>query len=84
MNHDCFIKNLRRMGFKTFHHWWDEGYSEDPDDCQVTCMLDNIDRLSHLSICELQSIYSDMEPTLQHNRNLLLELTKEQIERIFQ
>lgn len=78
-----FIKNLRRMGFKTFHQWWDEGYSEDPDDCQVSCMLDNTDRLSHLSIGELQAMYSDMMPTLEHNRNLLLELTKEQIERIF-
>jgi hypothetical protein len=77
------IKNLRRMGFKTFHQWWDEGYSEDPDDCQVPGMLDNIDRLGRLSIWELQAMYSDMMPTLEHNRNLLLELTKEQIESIF-
>jgi hypothetical protein len=77
------IKNLRRIGFKTFHQWWDEGYSEDPDDCQVACMLDNTDRISQLSIWELQAMYNDMLPTLEHNRNLLLSLTKEQVESMF-
>jgi hypothetical protein len=77
------IKNLRRIGFKTFHQWWDEGYSEDPDDCQVPCILDNVAQLNKLSIGELESMYKDMMPTLKHNRNLLLELTKEKIESVF-
>jgi hypothetical protein len=77
------VKNLRRIGFKTFDSWWDEGYSEDPDDCQVPCILDNIDQLSRLSIQDLQSMYTDMLPTLQHNRNLLLSLTKDQVEATF-
>ena len=77
------IKNLRRIGFKTFDRWWDEGYSEDPDDCQVACILANADRLSKLSIWELQAMYNDMMPTLEHNRNLLLSLTKQQIESVF-
>lgn len=77
------IKNLRRIGFKTFHQWWDEGYSEDPDDCQVAYILSNTDQLSRLSIWELQAMYQDMMPTLEHNRNLLLSLTKEQIESVF-
>lgn len=77
------IKNLRRIGFKTFDQWWDEGYSEDPDDCQVAFILDNTDRLSKLSIWELQAMYQDMMPTLVHNRNLLLSLTKEQVESVF-
>jgi hypothetical protein len=77
------INNLKRIGFKTFHMWWDEGYSEDPDDCQVEAMLENVDRLSKLSIWELQAMYKDMTPTLEHNRNLLLSLTKEQVESVF-
>jgi hypothetical protein len=77
------IKNLRRIGFKTFHSWWDEGYSEDPDDCQVKCMFDNIQKLSHLSIWELEAMYNDMMPTLVHNRDLLLTLNKEQVEKVF-
>lgn len=77
------IKNLRRIGFQTFHAWWDEGYSEDPDDCQVACILDNVNKLSQLSIAELQTAYNDMRPILEHNRNLLLSLTKKQIESVF-
>jgi hypothetical protein len=77
------IKNLRRIGFKTFHSWWDEGYSEDPDDCQVGYMLENVNRISRLSIWELQAMYNDMMPTLEHNRDLLLSLTKEQVEGVF-
>jgi len=77
------IKNLRQIGFKTFHQWWDEGYSEDPDGCQVSCIFDNLEQLSKLSIWELQSMYQDMLPTLKYNKDLLLELTKEQIESVF-
>lgn len=77
------IKNLRRIGFKTFSQWWDEGYSEDPDDCQVGYMLNNIDQLSCLSILELEAMYNDMMPTLEHNRDLLLTLTKQQVESVF-
>lgn len=77
------IKNLQRIGFRTFGQWWDEGYSEDPDDCQVSCILENIKQLSRLSICELQYMYNDMMPTLVHNKNLLLTLTKEQVESVF-
>lgn len=77
------IKNLRRIGFKTFDQWWDEGYSEDPDECQVGFMFDNIDRLSKLSVKELEPMYADMLPTLEHNRNLLLELTNQRVESVF-
>ena len=77
------IKNLRRLGFKTFHQWWDEGYSEDPEDCQIPCMFDNMDKLSKLSVSELELLYKDMIPVLEHNKNLLLELSKAQVENIF-
>lgn len=78
-----FIVNLRKLGFKTFHQWWDEGYSEDPDDCQVGPILHNVQQLAKLSRSELQNMYDDMKPVLEHNRNLLLSLTKESIENIF-
>jgi hypothetical protein len=77
------IKNLRQLGFKTFESWWDEGYSEDPDDCQVRCIFENLERLSQLSVQELELMYHDMMPTLVHNKNLLHELTKQKVERVF-
>ena len=69
-----FIQNLRRLGFQTFHDWWDEGYSEDHPDVQILAMLENIDRLSAMSHNELESMYQDMRPILEHNFQTLLSL----------
>jgi hypothetical protein len=77
------IKNLRRLGFKTFDKWWDEGYSEDPDDCQVSAIFENLNRLSQISIEGLNDMYNDMMPVLIHNKNLLTELTKKNVEDTF-
>ena len=69
------IKNLHKLGFKTFDQWWPEGYSLDPWDCQVPYIIDNIKSLSKLSIAELDTMYQEMLPVLNHNYNKLLELT---------
>jgi hypothetical protein len=69
-----FVANLQRLGFRTFDNYWDEGYSQDPVNCQVPAMRANIDRISQLSVLQLQSMYADMQPILEHNYNRLLEL----------
>lgn len=71
-----FILNLQRLGFKTFSNWWDEGYSEDPANCQVSCMLDNVKQLSTLTVDQLKDMYIEMLPTLEHNYNRLMTITK--------
>lgn len=68
------IRNLQKLGFKTFHGLWDEGYGEDPDDCHVPVMIQNIQQLARLSIAELEQIYAEMTPILEHNHARLLEL----------
>ena len=78
-----FVKNLHRIGFRTFDQWWDESYSEDPDNCQVPGILDNLECLAALSVDQLESMYREMMPVLEHNRNLLHELTKQKVESIF-
>jgi hypothetical protein len=70
-----FIQNLRKLGFRTFDRWWDEGYSEDPPDCQVRAVLDIIDKLSTYSCKDLQDLYDDMKSTLDHNYNHLMTLS---------
>lgn len=69
-----FVANLQRLGFRTFGDYWDEGYSQDPADCQVPAMRANIDRISSLSVLQLKTMYQDMQPILEHNYNRLLEL----------
>ena len=69
-----FIKNLQILGFKTFGAWWDESYSEDPPDYQVQCVINQIDKLSKLSTNDIQTMYEEMKPVLEHNYNHFLTL----------
>lgn len=71
-----FIRNLQKIGFKTFDSWWDEGYSEDPDDCQTGAIMRNCDMLAGLGITELKRMYEEMQPILEHNFNRLFEIQK--------
>jgi hypothetical protein len=71
-----FIPNLKRLGFKTFDHWWDEGYSQDPVNCQVLGIIDNVKQLSTLTVDQLKDMYEEMLPTLEHNYNRFMTLTK--------
>ena len=70
-----FLKNLRKLGFRTFSNWWDESYDEDGGILGIETILRNIDRLSSMSTVELISMYNDMKPVLEHNYNVLMELT---------
>jgi hypothetical protein len=77
-----FLSNLKRLGFKTFDCWWDEGYSEDPSDYQVKLILEVIDQISAKSCSELAIMYEEMKPVLDHNYNCFMSL-KESDFRVF-
>jgi hypothetical protein len=73
-----FLSNLQKLGFRTFSNWWDEGYDEDADldngRLNIQCIHDILHRLSTMSPQELQSMYTDMKPTLDHNYNTFMSL----------
>ena len=73
-----FILNLRKLGFKTFDRWWDEGYSEDYTDGQVVHMIRNIDYLAGLSTKQLSAMYEEMKPVLDHNHEVFMKLNLRQ------
>jgi hypothetical protein len=77
------IRNLRRLGFETFHDFWDEGYSEDPPDCQVRAIIAIVQELAKKTHNELEDMYTNMLPRLEHNRNLLKGLKADDFNRIF-
>jgi hypothetical protein len=74
-----FINNLHCLGFKTFSRWWDEGYSEDPIDYQIKPLLANIDTIATWSTQKLAQVYDEMLPTLEHNHQRFLSLTKKEL-----
>jgi hypothetical protein len=77
------IRNLRQFGFETFHDFWDEGYSEDPPDCQVRAIIAIVQTLAKKTSNELEDMYGAMLPKLEHNRNLLKGLTANDFNRVF-
>lgn len=70
-----YLEYLRQMGFRTFADFWDESYDgyEGPD--RYLKILKLIDNLATKSKNELESMYWDMQYTLDHNYDLLLTQT---------
>jgi hypothetical protein len=77
------LPNLRRLGFRTFDRWWDEGYSEDPNSCHVAAMIQNINLLAKLTTQELETMYQDMTSVLDHNLQRLLDLKSDDFHKVF-
>lgn len=74
-----YLKNLRRLGFQTFSHWWDEGYDEDPADARLETLKTNIDWIAGQPHSVLRRWYREMQPVLAHNLQTLKNLTHSQI-----
>ena len=78
-----YYKNLKKIGFKTFNSYWDEGFSEDPYDYQPVEILQVLDKLGRMTTKELQSMYHDMAPIIEHNYNTFMNLKKNDFRKIF-
>lgn len=67
-----YLKELRTLGFETFGDIIDESYDDDPLDFS---RFDKISKqLVHLSHLDPVSVYQEIKPRLQHNRQHLLAL----------
>lgn len=77
-----FLNNLKKLGFKTFDNWWDEGYSEDPASWQPTEIMKLIDEISLWDKNKINQTYKEMKPILEHNRKVLNTLTSDDFEKI--
>jgi hypothetical protein len=66
-----YLEHLRQMGFRTFGDFWDEDYDGYEGADRYNKILKLIDKLSQLSVDQLETMYWDMQYTLDHNYNLL-------------
>jgi hypothetical protein len=78
-----YLRNLRKLGFKTFNNWWSEEYDDYGHDNRVRKILNLIDNLQKLSLNDLESMYHDMLPTLEHNHHLFMNLKAENFKETF-
>jgi hypothetical protein len=74
-----FLANIRALGIKTFSAWWDESYDYQPGKTKIEEITKVIDMLALKSEKELAIMYNEMMPTLEHNYNVLMHLTPEQM-----
>ena len=74
-----FIPRLRKLGFRTFFDYWDEGYSQDPASCHTPAIHTILQDLASKTTVELQNMYSSMADSLEHNYNLFRTITKSQL-----
>ena len=78
-----YIKNLRRLGFRSFGQFWDESYDYQQGVQRTESIQHIIDDLAKLNRSQLQDIYQGMMPTLEHNYKTYMELTPEKIQSVF-
>jgi len=78
-----FYHNIRKLGFRTFHDFWDEGYSEDHADSHTRAIIEILNDLSHKNLAELSHMYRSMLPILEHNRKILKSLCAEDFVLVF-
>lgn len=69
-----FLKRLKDLGFKTFDHWWDEGYDYDPSDWSVFEIIKLLDHISKWPLETMLEMYKSMDEVLEHNRQIFFEL----------
>jgi len=74
-----YLRNLHTLGFKTFSQWWDEGYDEDPADARYKTLCYNIDTIAQTSEETIKKWYQEMQPTLEHNVQVLQQLTDKKL-----
>ena len=78
-----FLKNLKKLGFKTFSKFWDETYDDFNGTLRLDAMEKLIKNLSKYSIEEINALYKEMIPLLEHNYNLYKNITREDLIKVF-
>lgn len=62
------LEYIKTLGFKTFSDFWNEDYDNIENHTErFVAITTLIDRISKLSVSELQKMYNDMQDILEHN-----------------
>jgi hypothetical protein len=72
------LEYIKKFGFKTFDKFWDENYDAIENHSQRMLQIFSvIDNINQKSIDELNEMYMEMLPILDHNRNILKTLPRD-------
>ena len=70
-----YLEHMRQMGFRTFSDFWDENYDGYEGADRLHRIQQLIDSIASMPINQLESMYWDMQYTLDHNYELLMTKT---------
>jgi hypothetical protein len=78
-----FLQNLKKLGFKTFNEFWDEGYDEYPSGYRIKEIEKLLSTIAEWPVQKLVKILEEMQSILDHNYNIFQELTYQKIAETF-
>jgi hypothetical protein len=78
-----YLQNLRKLGFKTFDHWWSEEYDMYGQADRINKINLVLKSIAGLSTIQLADRLQDMQTILEHNYQTFLELTYKKITKEF-
>jgi len=71
------LEYIRKFGVKTFSDYWDESYDQiENHSDRMLAIFALIDRINTKSLAELNGINYDMQEILEHNRNIIKQLPR--------
>jgi len=77
------MRNLRKLGFKTFDQWWDEDYDDYDEKQRIKMVTRLIDEISGWTLSKLHDVLIEMQTTLDHNHDTFRQLTTCKIKEVF-
>lgn len=78
-----FLRNLRKIGFKTFENFWDETYDDFEGVLRIEAMEKIIKEISSYNSQDLKKLYEKMKDILDHNLYHYRKLQGNEINKIF-
>jgi len=78
-----YLKNLKKIGFKTFEDFWDESYDNFHEFHRIKKIQIILNKINEKSQEEIKKLYSDMLPILEHNQKIYKNISDDEIGEIF-
>lgn len=73
------LTNLKKLGFKTFDEFWDEGYQEDPSFYNITGIKQVLQNIASQPLDEIRWMYKNMQEIVDHNYQVFMNISRHDI-----
>jgi hypothetical protein len=77
------LYNLHKLGFETFHQWWDEDYDGYENQNRIKMVQLQLDQIAEWTQEELELTLFDMRKKLDHNYDVFLSLNDNKFVDVF-